>query len=103
VNAGETTLRLDRDGSVQVSGPKRLILGAADDVLIEGYRVKIDASSDVEIEGSRFTVDANEQKLEGSRIEVGDYSAEVTLADGSDPVCINDGGAVVKSQRVRAR
>ena len=103
VTARDTTLVLDPDGTVSVRAPEKLIIGAADDVKIEGYRVKIDASSEVEIETSSMTVDVSDYELEASRIEIGQSSTDIKLADGSEYIALNDDGDIVKSQRVKAR
>jgi hypothetical protein len=97
ITGPSTTLMMTPDGTVSVSSPDRLIIGAADDVKIEGYRVKIDASSEVEVEaGSRYTLDA-------SSIKIGDYSSDIKLNGGDDPICINDDGDITKSERIKAR
>jgi hypothetical protein len=88
---------------VRVSAPEQLIIGAADDVKIEGYRVTIDASSELNVETSDVNIDTNDFVLEGSHIEIGESNSDIRLADGSDPICINDDGEVIKSDRVKAR
>ncbi|MFQ6132914.1 MAG: hypothetical protein ACE5R4_12815 [Armatimonadota bacterium] len=103
VSTKDTTLTLTPDGTVSVASPEQLIIGAADDVTIEGYRVKIDASSSVEIEASSYKADLSDYKLEANRIEIGEHSSEIKLAGGSDPICINDDGDITKSEKVKAR
>jgi hypothetical protein len=103
VTAKNTTLTLTPDGVVRVSAPEQLIIGAADDVKIEGYRVTIDASSEFNVETSDVNIDTNDFVLEGSHIEIGESNSDIRLADGSDPICINDDGEVIKSDRVKAR
>lgn len=97
ISGGNSTLTMTPDGTVRVISPDKLIIGAADDVKIEGYRVRIDASSEVEIEaGSRYTLDA-------STIKIGDYSSDIKFNGGDDPICINDDGDITKSERIKAR
>lgn len=97
ITGQETSVTVSPDGIVRVSSPQALIVGAADDVKIEGYRVKIDASSEVEIDaGSRYT-------LEASTINIGDYNSDIKLNGGDDPICINDDGDIKRSERIKAR
>ncbi len=103
VSARDTTLTMAPDGTVHVISPEQLTIGAADDVTIEGYRVKIDASSSLEIEARTYKADVSEYQLEADKIQIGDHSSEIKLAEGEDPVCINDDGDITKSQRVKAR
>lgn len=103
LSAKGTTLRLTPDGAVHVTSPEQLIIRAGDDVTIEGYRVKIDASSSVEIEARTYEADLSDYKLEASKIEIGDTNSEIKLAEGTDPICINDDGDITRSQKVKAR
>ena len=103
VTAQNTMLTLAPDGTVRVTSPERLIIGTADDVKIEGYRVEIEASSSVEIETSTLTADVSNYKVEASRIELGQSNTDIKLADGDDPICINDDGDITRSDRVKAR
>ncbi len=103
ISARDTTLTLSPDGTVRVTSPAKLIIGAADDVKIEGYRVTIDASSELKVETSDVNIDTSAFKLEGNHIEIGESSSDIKLADGDDPICLNDDGEVVKSQRVKSR
>jgi len=103
VSARNTTLTLAPDGTVRVTSPERLILGAADDVKIEFYRVTIDASSEFKVETSDVVIDTSDFTLEGNDIEIGESNSDIKLADGSSPLCLNDGDQIVKSDRVKAR
>jgi len=103
ISARNTTLTLTPDGTVRVTSPEQLIIGAADDVKIEGYRVTIDASSELKVETSDVTIDTNDFSLEGNHIEIGESNSDIKLADGDNPICLNDDGAVVKSDRVKSR
>jgi hypothetical protein len=97
ITGEQSSVTVSPDGTVRVSSPRELIVGAADDVKIEGYRVKIDASSEVEIDaGSRYT-------LEASTIKIGDHNSDIKLNEGDDPICINDDGDITKSERIKAR
>ncbi len=97
ITGEQSSVTVSPDGTVRVSSPQKLIVGAADDVKIEGYRVKIDASSEVEIDaGSRYS-------LEASTIKIGDYNSDIKLNGGDDPICINDDGDITKSERIKAR
>jgi len=104
VSARNTTLVLTPDGTVRVTAPENVIIGAAnDDVKIEGYRVTIDASSELKVETSTAYLDTYDFKLEGNHIKIGESSSDIKLADGSDPICINDDDKIVKSERVKSR
>ncbi len=97
ITGQDSAVTISPDGTVRVSSPQRLIVSAAEDVKIEGYRVKIDASSEVEIEaGSRYTLDA-------STIKIGDYSSDIKFNGGDNPICINDDGDITRSERIKAR
>jgi hypothetical protein len=103
INARNTTLTLTPDGVVRVTSPEQLVIGAADDVKIEGYRVTIDASSEFKVETQTAYLDTYEYKLEGNHIQIGESGSDIKLADGSDPICVNDDGKIVKSERVKSR
>ncbi|HJN18029.1 MAG TPA: hypothetical protein QGH10_21195 [Armatimonadota bacterium] len=103
VTAQDSVLTFLPDGTVTVRAPHQVIIGAADDVKIEGYRIKLDASGDIEIEGSSLNIDVYDYENEANRIELGTSSSEVTLADGDEYVALSDDGEIVKSQRVKAR
>ena len=104
ISARNTTLVLTPDGTVRVTSPERLVVGGPnEDLKIEGSRVTIDASSELKVETSDVNIDTNDFHLEGSHIEIGEYNSDIKLADGSDPICINDDGQIVKSEKVKAR
>jgi hypothetical protein len=103
ISARNATLTLTPDGIVRVTAPEKVIIGTADDVKIEGYRVTIDASSELKVETSDVNIDVSDFKLDSNHIEIGDSSSDIKLADGDNPICLNDDGAVVKSDRVKSR
>ena len=104
ISARNTTLVLTPDGTVRVTSPERLVVGGPnEDLKIEGSRVTIDASSELKVETSDVNIDTSDFNLEGSNIKIGDYNSDVKLADGSDPICINDDGEIKKSEKVKAR
>ena len=104
VTAKEATLVLAPDGSVRVTAPGQVTIGGPnEDVKIEGHRVTIDASSELKVETSDMNIDARDYKLESRNVAIGEYGAEIKLADGGDPICINRDGQVVKSQYVKSR
>ncbi|MBM3472184.1 MAG: hypothetical protein FJX75_02785 [Armatimonadetes bacterium] len=104
ISARSTTLVLTPDGTVRVTSPERIVVGGpGEDLKIEGSRVTIDASSEFKVETSDVTIDTSDFVLEGSHIEIGEYNSDIKLADGSDPICINDDGEIKKSEKVKAR
>jgi hypothetical protein len=104
VSARDTTLTLTPDGTVRVTSPERLVIGGPnEDLKIEGSRVTIDASSEFKVETSKVYLDTYDYKLEGNHIQIGESSSDIKLADGSDPICVNDDGEIVKSERVKSR
>jgi len=104
VSARNTTLTLTPDGTVRVTSPEQVVIGGAnEDLKIQGYRVTIDASSEFKVDTSSVYLDTHDYKLEGNNIQIGESGSDIKLAGGSDPICLNDDGKVVKSERVKAR
>jgi hypothetical protein len=104
VSARNATLVLSPDGTVRVTSPERVVIGGSgQDLKIEGSRVTIDASSELKVETSDVNFDVSDFNVDAGDIEIGDYNSDVKLADGSDPICINDDGEIKKSEKVKAR